>query len=159
MATVAYPTVPAPVPRVRMRATVAVGLVLFFVGIIGSAILSFSPDIGDALLLAALAVIGAVLMAVGGRSVPRPVPAAAPPSLNFAPSASWSPPPTQPSYPAGVGYSPPASGSPGPAPVPPPPPVPLTAAPPVPFCTGCGRPTTFIEPYGRYYCYSCARYA
>ena len=41
--------------------------------------------------------------------------------------------------------------------VPPPPPTANVTA--VPYCTGCGRPTTFIPQYGRYYCYGCYRYA
>jgi hypothetical protein len=40
-----------------------------------------------------------------------------------------------------------------------PPPPPPTAAPATPFCTTCGKPTNFIAEYGRYYCYSCTRYA
>jgi hypothetical protein len=27
-----------------------------------------------------------------------------------------------------------------------------------PNCANCGKPTTYIAQYGRYYCYSCARY-
>ena len=37
-------------------------------------------------------------------------------------------------------------------------PSPSAAAPPVPTCPSCGRPTAYIAQYGRYYCYSCARY-
>ena len=32
------------------------------------------------------------------------------------------------------------------------------AAPASPACANCGKPTTYIAQYGRYYCYSCARY-
>lgn len=28
-----------------------------------------------------------------------------------------------------------------------------------PNCKGCGRTTTFLPQYGRYYCYGCAQYA
>ena len=37
---------------------------------------------------------------------------------------------------------------------PPPPPDPAAAPPVAPFCTKCGRPTTYIPQYGRYYCYT-----
>lgn len=39
-----------------------------------------------------------------------------------------------------------------------PPPAAPAAAPPTPACASCGKPTTYIAQYGRYYCYSCARY-
>jgi hypothetical protein len=32
------------------------------------------------------------------------------------------------------------------------------AAPASPACANCGKPTTYIAQYGRYYCYACARY-
>jgi uncharacterized membrane protein len=42
-----------------------------------------------------------------------------------------------------------------PAPVAPPPPAPPpVAAPAAPNCAKCGRPTTYIAQYGRYYCYA-----
>lgn len=45
-------------------------------------------------------------------------------------------------------------------PVAPPPtaPAPPPAAPASPACSNCGKPTTYIAQYGRYYCYSCSRY-
>jgi uncharacterized membrane protein YidH (DUF202 family) len=52
-------------------------------------------------------------------------------------------------------YAPPAQAA--PAPVAPPPPAPPAAAPapaPAPFCVKCGKPTTYIAQYGRYYCYA-----
>ncbi len=39
-----------------------------------------------------------------------------------------------------------------------PPPMATPAAPPVPNCTTCGRPATYIAQYGRYYCYNCSQY-
>ncbi len=63
--------------------------------------------------------------------------------------------------PAPVGYQPPSAmipqqaGAPmaqAPMPATPPPP-PSAAAPPTPFCSKCGKPTTYIAQYGRYYCY------
>jgi predicted lipid-binding transport protein (Tim44 family) len=47
---------------------------------------------------------------------------------------------------------PPAAPAPMTAPAPPPAP-PAAAAPAVPFCSKCGKPTTYIAQYGRYYCY------
>ncbi len=35
---------------------------------------------------------------------------------------------------------------------------PAMAPPAAPACANCGKPTTFIAQYGRYYCYSCSRY-
>jgi hypothetical protein len=29
---------------------------------------------------------------------------------------------------------------------------------PTPFCTRCGRPTSYVAQYNRYYCYGCRRY-
>jgi len=52
--------------------------------------------------------------------------------------------------------APPPPGVPPPM-VPPPPPM-APATPAVPNCASCGRPTSYIAQYGRYYCYSCARY-
>ncbi|MGA8710263.1 MAG: hypothetical protein WB786_03415 [Thermoplasmata archaeon] len=43
------------------------------------------------------------------------------------------------------------------APAAPPQPAPV-AAPAAPACANCGKPTTYIAQYGRYYCYACARY-
>jgi len=44
------------------------------------------------------------------------------------------------------------------APAPAPPAMAPATAPAAPACTNCGKPTTYIAQYGRYYCYSCARY-
>jgi len=48
-------------------------------------------------------------------------------------------------------YAAPQYAPPPPAPMPPPP---APAAPATPPCAKCGRPTTYIAQYGRYYCYS-----
>lgn len=37
-------------------------------------------------------------------------------------------------------------------------PAPSTAEAEAPLCTNCGRPTEWIQEYGRYYCYDCDRY-
>jgi hypothetical protein len=60
---------------------------------------------------------------------------------------SWAPPP------AGA----PAPGAPQPMAPPPAPPMAQPAAA-VPFCANCGKPTTYIPQYGRYYCYDCKQY-
>jgi len=70
--------------------------------------------------------------------------------LKFDPVISWA---------RGQGGSPPAGYAPQYAAPPPvaPPPAP-SAAPPAqqaaPFCAKCGKPTTYIAQYGRYYCYT-----
>jgi hypothetical protein len=89
--------------------------------------------------------------------------------LKFDPVISWA---------RNQGGAPPAYGAPPGAPGAPPPMAPPPAMPPpqaappmaapaaaaapgapaVPNCTNCGRPTTYIAQYGRYYCYSCSRY-
>jgi hypothetical protein len=52
-------------------------------------------------------------------------------------------------------YSAPPQQYAAPAPVAPPPPAPAPpAAPAAPNCAKCGRPTTYIAQYGRYYCYA-----
>jgi hypothetical protein len=80
-----------------------------------------------------------------------------PPPLAFysAQPAALSPSPGQPplSYQPG---SPPTVGS---WPVPPPPPPPSVTPSATPGCAMCGRPTTYIPQYARYYCYPCGRYA
>jgi hypothetical protein len=45
-----------------------------------------------------------------------------------------------------------------PPPMAPPPAAPPAAAPAAPFCPKCGKPTTFIAQYGRYYCYTDNQY-
>ncbi len=73
-------------------------------------------------------------MAMGGGQMPPPgappMYAAAPPMAAAAPAAA----------------APPA----------PPPPAPGAQA--APFCGTCGKPTTYIPQYGRYYCYDCKQY-
>jgi hypothetical protein len=79
--------------------------------------------------------------------------------LKFDPLISWQ---------RSAGGAPPTYGAPAPAPgmvapapapmAPPPPPAAAPAAAPVPNCASCGRPTTYIAQYGRYYCYPCAKY-
>jgi hypothetical protein len=54
--------------------------------------------------------------------------------------------------------APPPPGAPPPMMAPPPPQAAPAAAPAVPNCPVCGRPTTYIAQYGRYYCYTDARY-
>jgi hypothetical protein len=67
------------------------------------------------------------------------------------------PPPVAP-----YGAPPPPSPAPMGAPMAPPPaaapPPPPAAAPAAPFCGTCGKPTTYIPQYGRYYCYDCKQY-
>jgi hypothetical protein len=57
-----------------------------------------------------------------------------------------------------IGYVPAASPStlPSPSPTPPPPPPPL--APVAQMCPTCRKPLTFIQQYGRWYCYNCKKY-
>lgn len=55
------------------------------------------------------------------------------------------------------GYAPQYAAPPPVAP-PPPPPAPA-AAPATPLCAKCGKPTTYIAQYGRYYCYTDNLYA
>ena len=82
------------------------------------------------------------------------------------PPTGWSPPPsaypTTSASPAAAVAAPQWTATPTPAapPAPPPmvpPPVPAPV-PAVPFCINCGRPTTYVAQYGRYYCYPCSRY-
>jgi len=57
-----------------------------------------------------------------------------------------------------------SSGMAGPAPAaapvmaPPPPPVAAPVVPATPVCPKCGKPTTYIAQYSRYYCYTDAQY-
>jgi hypothetical protein len=69
-----------------------------------------------------------------------PVPAYAPPAYGAPPAYAAAP--TAPVM------------TPAPTPAPPAP----VAPPAVPNCTRCGKPTTFIPQYNRYYCYSCQQY-
>ncbi len=75
--------------------------------------------------------------------------------LKFDPVITWqrqqqggAPPGYAPQYAA-----PPAYAAPPPAAAPPPP-APAAAAPAAPLCAKCGKPTTYIAQYGRYYCYT-----
>jgi hypothetical protein len=68
----------------------------------------------------------------------------APPSYGAPPMA-----PAMAVAPAPAMAAPPASAA-------PPPPGTGTAA--VPFCGNCGKPTTYVPQYGRYYCYDCKQY-
>jgi hypothetical protein len=74
-------------------------------------------------------------MAMGGGQMPPP---GAPPMYAPAPMAA-----------------PMAAPAPAAAPAPPPPAPGAQAA---PFCGTCGKPTTYIPQYGRYYCYDCKQY-
>jgi hypothetical protein len=74
--------------------------------------------------------------------------------LKFDPVINWqrqqqggAPPGYAPQY-----APPPAYAAPPPMAAPPPPAAP--AAPAAPMCAKCGRPTTYIAQYGRYYCYT-----
>jgi hypothetical protein len=90
-----------------------------------------------------------------GRPTVQPVPGPTPPA------APYYLPPAQPAaQPAPMPQRPiPAPAPVAPAPVPVAPPAPtIPPAPTVPLCGSCGRPTTFIPQYGRYYCYPCSRY-
>jgi len=72
--------------------------------------------------------------------------------LKFDPVISWQ---RQQMGGAPPGYAPqyaaPPPAAPPPAAAPPPP---VQAAPAAPICPKCGKPTTYIAQYGRYYCYS-----
>jgi hypothetical protein len=81
----------------------------------------------------------------GPQAYPSPAPQSTPPNP---PSFSASPPLGTPAY---LGTQPKLMPT-----APPPPPSPPTTA--SPSCANCGRGTTFIAPYGRYYCYPCQRY-
>jgi hypothetical protein len=59
--------------------------------------------------------------------------------------------------PAAPGFAPQPAAAPAPT-APPPPPAAPAAAPAAPICPVCGQPTTYIAQYGRYYCYTDARY-
>lgn len=58
-------------------------------------------------------------------------------------------------YSAGAGAAP---AEPQPAPEPEPEPAPAAAPGTAPACKSCGKPTEWIEEYGRYYCYDCDAY-
>lgn len=66
----------------------------------------------------------------------------------------------QPGYPpqgAPPAYAPPPQAAPPPMAPPPAAPAPVAGA--APFCSKCGKPTTYIAQYGRYYCYDDKIYA
>ena len=90
------------------------------------------------------------------RQQPGQMPPAygAPPPMAPAPAPS----PTGPAPPYGTAPAAapaPMGAAPAMASAPPPPPA---GAPAVPFCSNCGRPTTYVPQYGRYYCYACKQY-
>jgi hypothetical protein len=77
--------------------------------------------------------------------------------LKFDPLINWQRsqggagvPPAQPVMAAPVAAAPPVAPAPAAAPAP------GGATP--PNCPTCGKPTTYISQYGRYYCYSCSKY-
>ncbi|MGA8605175.1 MAG: hypothetical protein WB788_09010 [Thermoplasmata archaeon] len=72
--------------------------------------------------------------------------------LKFDPVITWSRNQQQGGMPP-PGYAPQYAPPPPMAPPPPPAPAPV-AAPATPMCAKCGRPTTYIAQYGRYYCYT-----
>ena len=170
---------PAPVP-IRAPATrpyARAGLFLFWVGfLILIASVVFETGIGLAILGFILAIVGAVLGFIKrkqpmyyppgyGPTMPGApgFPSAMPPMYPSGPPATQPPSPTAPpaAAPLANGARPAAPAYPAPAPYvpppsPPPPPSPLPPRP--PFCAHCGRPTTFIPQYGRYFCYGCRRY-
>jgi len=67
--------------------------------------------------------------------------------------AMYAPPPMGQPMAAAPMAAPPAAAAAPAAPAPPPPAAAPQAAPAVPFCSKCGKPTTYIAQYGRYYCY------
>ncbi len=78
---------------------------------------------------------GSVVVAGGGVAYAQPAPYGSPPPYQYgAPQPQYAP-------------------SPAPAPAP------VAAAPAAPLCPRCGRPTTFVAQYNRYYCYGCQQYA
>ncbi len=85
------------------------------------------------------------------------------PLINWQRSGGGAAPPGY-GVPAGGGAPPPAAGSPPmapPAAAPAVAPAPMAAPPAAaaaPICPTCGRPTTFIPQYNRYYCYNCSKY-
>ncbi|MDE1820616.1 MAG: hypothetical protein KGJ23_01435 [Euryarchaeota archaeon] len=93
---------------------------------------------------------------------PASPPPSSPPSYSAPPI--YSPPPQAPSYATQPppSYAPPAPApsfstySPGASPPPSSSPAPTPGA---PTCRTCGKPTSWIAQYGRYYCYSCSQYA
>lgn len=55
-------------------------------------------------------------------------------------------------------YAPPPQMAPAPMAAPAAPPPPAAGGQAAPFCGTCGKPTTYIPQYGRYYCYDCKQY-
>jgi len=72
--------------------------------------------------------------------------------LKFDPVITWSRSQQQGGMPP-PGYAP-QYAAPPPMAAPPPPAPPPVAAPAAPMCAKCGKPTTYIAQYGRYYCYT-----
>jgi hypothetical protein len=77
-------------------------------------------------------------------------------SRNMGMGGQMPPPGMAPAYAAPA--APVAAAPPAAMPAPAPPPPPAAAAPATPFCGTCGKPTTYIPQYGRYYCYDCKTY-
>jgi len=91
-----------------------------------------------------------VLTTMQARKAARPAMVAAP--MMAAPMATAPPAaPAPAAAPSSAPMAAPAAAS-APAPVAP------AVVPGAPACTVCGRPTTYIAQYGRYYCYACSRY-
>jgi len=86
------------------------------------------------------------------------------PLINWQRSQGGAPPPGYAQF-APPLYAPPAAApapgyvAPPPAAPTPAPPAPPPVAPAAPFCVKCGKPTTYIAQYGRYYCYADNLYA
>ncbi len=89
---------------------------------------------------------------------PYPTAPAAPPAQSYAAPPAYAPSPAPSPPPQAAPSSPPtfATYNPNPTPNPGPTPAPTPGA---PSCRSCGKPTTWVAPYGRYYCYGCAQYA
>jgi len=73
--------------------------------------------------------------------------------LKFDPLINWQRSQMQGGVPP-MGYASPSYAAPPPAPAPMAPPAAPPAAQAAPLCPKCGRPTTYIPQYGRYYCYT-----
>lgn len=122
----------------------AIGAILAFIGFlfgaagVSSATSSSSTYQGDLETFFVLAGLG-ILFAIGGwlfdavwpkyKARPRPAPTVVAPAMPAPPSATGVPPP--------------------------PPPANATV---LPNCPNCGKPTTYVAQFARYYCYSCSRY-
>ena len=107
-------------------------------------VFSLISFIGDAFYIGSiLALVGGILALVWKPSAPMGMPQA----------NAWG----QATPPAAPYGAPPPPGAPPPM-TPPPGTAPPAAAPAAPFCSNCGKPTTFVPQYNRYYCYDCKQY-